>query len=162
MLCGMIDFRMPKGIYPRRPGQYDNRERMSLIERLMGRFMAVTETGCWIWLGALDWYGYGKVSFKSRNLLAHRAMYEQTMGRVPPGMELDHTCRVRCCVNPRHMEPVTHAENIRRGNGGSNQWLKLCCPKGHPYSGTTKLPGGKVARICRVCISQRAKQKEHQ
>ena len=69
--------------------------------------------GCWLWTGALlDGYGIVKVGGGVRR--AHRVVFEFERGPIPDGLELDHLCRVRRCVNPDHLEPVTKAENIRR------------------------------------------------
>lgn len=73
------------------------------------------KTPCWIWQLAIDADGYGQVSVGGRNLQAHRFYYEQRFGLIPDGLLLDHLCRVRCCVNPDHGEPVTSLENTRRG-----------------------------------------------
>jgi len=74
------------------------------------------ETPCWIWLGSRRGHGYGKVGVNGRYVGAHRAFYERDKGSIPDGMELDHLCRVRLCVNPDHLEVVTHKENMRRGS----------------------------------------------
>ena len=71
-------------------------------------------SGCWLWAGADNGVGYGKY----RGKYAHRVAYEAARGAIPEGMFLDHLCRVRCCVNPDHLEPVTNVENIRRGMAG--------------------------------------------
>lgn len=73
------------------------------------------KTPCWTWQQGKTGQGYGLVSVNKRHELAHRNLYEQVKGSIPVGMELDHLCRNRDCVNPDHMEPVTHAVNIRRG-----------------------------------------------
>ncbi len=72
---------------------------------------------CWIWRGKPSSKGYGKVTFAGKIQYAHRAMYEQEVGPIPEGLQIDHLCRIPLCVNPGHMEPVTHATNLRRGNG---------------------------------------------
>jgi hypothetical protein len=72
-------------------------------------------TGCWLWLGQLNRNGYGYVSVGGRKRVAHRVVWEVFVGPVPEGMVLDHTCRVRCCCNPNHIEPVTVRTNTRRG-----------------------------------------------
>src|SRR2546426_6874926 len=94
---------------------------------------------CWLWLGHIDKKsGYGKFGLycspnRSRTVSAHAYAYEATHGRVPAGLELDHLCRVRSCVNPFHLEAVTHRQNVLRGNGiSAKRALKTHCPKGHP------------------------------
>jgi hypothetical protein len=72
-------------------------------------------TGCWVWLRAKNAYGYGVLRPSRIQFQAHRVVYERHRGPIPEGLELDHLCRNTLCVNPAHLEPVTHAENIRRG-----------------------------------------------
>lgn len=75
-------------------------------------------TPCWLWTGVVNSFnGYGYYSSGSRGVSlhrAHKAVYEARIGPVPDGLELDHLCRNKTCVNPEHLEPVTHTENIRR------------------------------------------------
>ena len=71
--------------------------------------ITVTET-CWLWTGPKYHNGYGQ----ARGGRVHRLMYEALVGPIPDGLELDHLCRIRECVNPEHLEPVTRAENARR------------------------------------------------
>ena len=80
------------------------------------------KTPCWIWIRHIQKGGYGLLSSWCKNPLggsryAHRYFYALIVGPVPYGMDLDHLCRVRCCVNPNHLEPVTPSENCRRGAG---------------------------------------------
>lgn len=67
-------------------------------------------TGCWNWLLGRTGRGYGSLS----NKLAHVLYWEKYKGKVPEGLQLDHLCRNKLCVNPEHLEPVTPKENIRR------------------------------------------------
>lgn len=74
------------------------------------------ENGCWLWTGPMFWNGYGHISAATHGTtLAHRASYEAHVGPVPEGLELDHLCRVRHCIRPDHLEPVTRSVNIQRG-----------------------------------------------
>jgi hypothetical protein len=79
----------------------------------------VDENGCWIWqrfiTTAKNRAGYGQASYGGRHGPAYRLVYEDHIGPIADGYELDHLCRVRACVNPAHMEPVPHAVNVRRG-----------------------------------------------
>ena len=82
----------------------------------------VTRTsGCWLWPGTCGPTGYGVFNFRrdgrSLSTPAHRAVYQALVGSIPDGLELDHLCRNRRCVNPEHVEVVTHRENVRRGIG---------------------------------------------
>lgn len=115
--------------------------------------------GCWIWTGAKWGHGYGQISEQcdGKRVLrvAHRVAYEILIGAVPAGLVLDHLCRVRSCVNPAHLQPVTPAENTRRGAGASTiNAKKTHCPQGHPYSAENTLyyaPKGAPRRYCRTC-----------
>jgi hypothetical protein len=74
-------------------------------------------TPCWIWLGEKNGEGYGRIRRRTRSYSAHRILYEMHVGSIPYGLVLDHLCRIPRCVNPAHLEPVTQAENVRRGIG---------------------------------------------
>lgn len=76
-----------------------------------------TSGECWLFLGALDKYGYGRFMSNGRRFRAHRWLYERLVGPVPPGLVLDHLCRVTRCVRPAHVEPVTDKVNTHRGVG---------------------------------------------
>jgi HNH endonuclease len=79
-------------------------------------------TPCWIWLGDRQGQGYGRVNTPDGSTLAHRVYYERHVGPIPAGHSLDHLCRVRLCVNPEHVEPVTFIENMRRGSRSKLTW----------------------------------------
>lgn len=85
---------------------------LPVVERLIARRL-VTESGCWLWLGAKV-RGYGVVSVMKRTQYVHRLAYEAMVEPIPEGMTIDHVCRVAACFNPAHLEVVTRAENARR------------------------------------------------
>lgn len=78
-------------------------------------FAKVEPTGfCWLWVGGINNYGYGQTSYNGVNQSAHRAVYQILIGPIPEGLQLDHLCHIRDCVNPDHLEPVTKRENAAR------------------------------------------------
>jgi len=81
----------------------------------------VDDAGCWIWQRSKDRKGYGQIRVDGRLTYAHRYMYERHVGTIPAGLELDHLCCVPACCNPAHLEPVTHAENVRRWAEGRSR-----------------------------------------
>lgn len=82
-------------------------------------------TPCWIWKGARTPAGYGQRQVRGKRGLAHRWYYIQEHGSIPEDLELDHLCRVRECVNPDHLEAVTHAVNTRRGAKTKLTWQQV-------------------------------------
>lgn len=96
------------------------------------RYIPVTETGCWIWLGHWNQYGYASTTFKGNTRMAHRVVYEELVGKIPEGMSLCHKCDTRCCVNPSHMFIGTHQDNsddcmrkMRHTHGSKSPLAKL-------------------------------------
>ena len=83
-------------------------------ERFLAFVQKSASAPCWVWTGTRQRNGYGSFGVKGRTLRAHRWSYEFYVGPIPAGLQIDHLCRVRNCVNPEHLEPVTHAENMRR------------------------------------------------
>lgn len=118
-------------------------------------------SGCWLWGGVVSKKGYPYFRAVSRQntVLAHRFSYEMHKGKVPEGMEVDHVCKLRCCVNPDHLEAVTHLENIRRG---TNQWRGVShCVNGHEFSvGNTSFykKDQYTGRRCKACARERARE----
>lgn len=114
---------------------------------------ASSPSGCWLWTAAIAWNGYGNFRLEGRSAFAHRVAYTWIVGPVASELDLDHLCRVRNCVNPEHLEPVTRRENLLRGEGiTAVNAKKTHCPKGHPYNETnTYRPPTGHSRGCRIC-----------
>ncbi len=127
--------------------------------RFEGKYV-IAVTGCWEWTARKDQNGYGLFWDGNRSSRAHRVSYEMHVGKIPDGLVIDHLCRVRSCVNPAHLEPVTNRENLMRGqtltavNAG-----KTHCPRGHEYTEENTLIRnnwryGTSERICRPCRAE--------
>jgi hypothetical protein len=116
----------------------------------------VAASGCHVWTGGKTLNGYGTFAVETAHRggtrdLAHRWAYEQTVGPIPAGYDIDHLCRNRACVNVEHLEPVTRQENIRRAAAA-----KTACHAGHPYTPeNTYVRPGTVHRTCRICAHAR-------
>lgn len=110
--------------------------------------------GCWIWLGTIDKYGYAKLGSTHFGRKAHRASYTVFKGPIPDGLEVDHVCREKRCVNPEHLEAVTHDENMRR-----RFVLITHCKNGHPFSPENTYTGAGFRR-CRKCNAAAARRRK--
>lgn len=122
--------------------------RLDHLDRLFTR-IHVHENGCWIWQGCKDAHGYGRTNMGNGKIKStHVLFYTWLVGDVPKGLELDHLCMKQSCVNPDHLEPVTHAENIRRWAASLN--IRRC-PQGHEYDPANTYINPQGRRICRIC-----------
>lgn len=109
---------------------------------------------CWEFQGSKTEQGYGRFFVPGRRALpAHRVAYAMFYGRLDDGLTVDHLCGNPSCVNPDHLEAVTHGENLRRARKGACavHAAKTHCPKGHEYSSYTHPKSGRTQRVCWTC-----------
>ena len=142
--------------------------------RLPDRFWDKVEpepnTGCWLWSAAVNQAGYAWYNVSGDPDRGHRVSYEALVGAIPDGLEIDHLCRVRCCVNPDHLEAVPHRVNMHRGFAphGINA-RKTHCKRGHPFDAANthsytyaRRKGGRLRfetyRLCRACNRENCRQ----
>lgn len=136
----------------------------------------IQQNGCWLWTGHVSPNGYARISVGGVERQAHRVAYEEFVGPIPDGLDVDHVCHNedracsggpscahRRCLNPEHLAPATRSDNLRNsgrvGNNGSVvvaagiQTAKTHCPQGHPYDAenTYSPPSRPNARYCREC-----------
>ena len=138
-------------------------------------YIEVQPNGCWWFTGCLDKSGYGHLGVAGKVKMAHRVAYEELIGPIPKDRELDHTCHKkeecrggptcphRRCCNPRHLEPVDHLENTRRGHcdrglmvGVEIKKSKTHCPQGHEYTPENTHLDKRKGRHCLKCATTRA------
>lgn len=132
------------------------------LDRFMAKVMPEPNSGCWLWMGWVNTEGYGQFGASGRSMGAHRWGYIALAGAIPAGLQLDHKCRVRCCVNPAHLEPVTNQENARRGalfgTMGKANAAKTHCRHGHSLAGDGALVRRQKTGVRRRCVLCRQMQ----
>jgi hypothetical protein len=138
---------------------YKRHRGLPLADRVR-QSVVVDAAGCWIWQLSKSSNGYGRIGIrqpgqKMQLRMAHRVAYESLVGPIPAGLELDHLCRVRDCVNPEHLEPVTSKENSRRADRSG-----VCraryegaaeCKRGHAFDAANTRLTPEGWRRCRTC-----------
>lgn len=134
------------------------RQRMGLFSRVHVN----TTTGCWEWIGPLTGVGYSQISLGRSFFLAHRVMYTEFRGPIPGVLTIDHLCRNKRCINPWHMEAVTHAENNFRGNSNSARKRRQThCNQGHEFTPENTYIHKNGNRACRECNRLRAERRRN-
>ncbi len=112
-----------------------------------------TET-CWLWTAYINKFGYGVIgTYDKKTALAHRVSFELTKGPIPEGLEINHLCEVKNCINPDHLEAITRAEHILKTDfqGGKYQKNKTHCVNGHSFQETDVYITKEGHRKCRAC-----------
>ena len=130
--------------------------RKSIAQSLEDLSFPDPNSGCWYWCGHLDVDGYSKL----RGTTGHKLSYETFVGPVPEGLELDHKCRNRACINPGHLQCVTHVDNVAKAVHGEKHrnTRKTHCLHGHVFSkSNTRVEtwNGVTMRKCRACMTVR-------
>lgn len=145
-------------------------EDVMLPERIQSKIMPEPNSGCWLWTGYVAPNGYGKMQVKLpgggwTTKYAHREIYKAVKGEIPPGLDIDHRCRQRCCVNPDHLRPATRKENVANAVRNRAKLLaRTHCKRGHEFDADNtrwfKSPwSGLPVRQCRTCL--RVAMKRH-
>lgn len=139
--------------------------RGTIKDRLIAQCEPVTETGCWVWMGFILPNGYARIGsggHSGKMLYAHRVSYEVFNGPIEEGKEIDHKCKVRCCVNPSHLRVASRMENFLWSDHASSiAFRNKTCTKGHDRSEENTRVCKRTGNLtCRVCarIADRARQ----
>ena len=106
---------------------------------------------CWHWTGQVARDGYGRMSVDGRKQMVHRLAYAVWIGPIPDGLEIDHLCMVKVCINPAHLEAVTRRENMLRQPRIGARAAQTECIHGHPYTAENTGRDGRGNRFCRTC-----------
>lgn len=134
-------------------------KKIAAIDRF--RSYVSEEDGCLVFLGALNWGGYGKFWLEGKTIAAHKYAYEQAYGPIPDGLTIDHLCRTRHCVKPEHLEAVTIQVNLSRAVNRPEK--RTHCPSGHEYTpeNTYWVTGkGRTYRSCKECSHQKYEKRK--
>lgn len=130
-------------------------DRWPPIQRFEKKYIPEPMSGCWLWTAGLHGGRYGNFYFRGRHVQAHRWSYEYHVGPIPEGLELDHKCCIKICVNPDHLRPVTARENVLLGDSiAARNAGKTSCVHGHeftPENTLYQMRYGRAFRRCRIC-----------
>jgi len=118
--------------------------------------LAAGKGPCWLWTASKTRRGYGQVSIGRKLRSVHQVAWELLVGPPPVGLELDHLCHIRHCVNPDHLEWVTHRENLMRSdNLVAQNARKTHCVNGHEFTPENTRTDSRGNRGCWICIRRR-------
>lgn len=122
-------------------------------DRLIDGSVPEPNSGCWLWLRALRDNGYATIKTGGKSELAHRVSYRTFRGQIPEGLDIDHLCRTRACINPEHLDPVIPVVNWWRGDAPSAKAAKRHhCIRGHLYTPeNTAIDPRRGRRVCKTC-----------
>lgn len=134
---------------------------IKILKRFTDKFSIGHESGCWEWECNIL-HGYGRFCHgRGKHYPAHRVLYEYLNGKIEEGLELDHLCRNKKCINPYHLEPVTHAENVRRATPFINYKRADFCHRGHKLEGDNLKFNRIGYRRCKSCHRDKERERYH-
>ena len=142
---------MPSGVYKHK-----------LLQEPIERFKKLNslQNGCMVWQGCLNKDGYGNFWMRTKFVKAHRFAYEYYVGKILKGLVIDHICRNRACVNPKHLRQITSRQNVLENSRGVaiTNLAKTHCKRGHPFFGKNLMLRNDGHRDCRTCVNKGQKE----
>ena len=125
------------------------------IDRVLNRVERIPFSGCWVFTGAINHFGYGIVGLQNSKKIdrTHRVAYRHFKGEIPTGLVIDHICRNPACVNPRHLQAISQSDNIKRSLLVKMRGARTHCKHGHEFTPeNTKYVKGQRGRRCAKCL----------
>jgi len=113
---------------------------------------------CIVFDGPKSGGGYGYACINNQVVRAHRAVWEEEIGKIPEGMTVDHVCYQKDCINIEHLRLLTHSENTKLSRTNIARRAKTHCPHGHQYDETNTYTDKRGSRHCKTCLTNRDKE----